>query len=135
MNRIPTIFRRCFLHLFNTKKDLDSTLLDICVDIAINHKINTIVFSTGFTEIEFARMFINYYGEKNINKVTGAPLFFKKISSESFDEISDIIRSCTATGCKLAILVGDCVQSIDRYNELAEELNISMLAMDINHNI
>ena len=135
MNMIPSIFRRCYLHLFDTKKELDSTLLDICVDIAVNHKINTTVFSTEFTGEEFANLFIDYYGEKNINKVTEAPLSFTNIKSESFDEISGIIRSCVAIGCKLVILVGDYVRIIDRYNELAEELNISMLAMDINHNI
>lgn len=134
MAQIPHLTGRCHLHIFDTKEDLDCTLRDICIDVAVNGKISTAVFATDYSDIEFGRLFIDYFGENNIQKVTAAPLAFKNVETESFEGISDSIRSCAANGCKLVILEGGCVKGVDRYDSLAEELSIAMLAIDINHN-
>lgn len=134
MNRIPHLFRRCYLHIFDTKEELDHTLIDICKDIAVDGKICTIVFASEFSDIDFIDMFLDHVEGMNLEQLAKASLGFANVNSWTFEQISDNIKACAASGCKMVILVGDCVRSVNRYDALAEELGISMLAMDINHN-
>lgn len=128
MNNI--IRGHCMLELYDDNIALESSLTDVCIDSAIKEGLFTTVFSSEHTEIEFGRLFIEKFGDEGITKVTSSHLCFKNVNHQPLERIYPDIRACAAAGCKLVILVGDCVRNIPDYDNLAEDLSIALLAMD-----
>lgn len=142
MNRIPTLFQKCYLHIFETEEECNKTVMGICSDLAVNSKIPVAYFTSRHTEVEFCKLLLDHCGYDSVDKLSKSPISIvgnvkTKSIETSLDILIDILSTIRqlvrAKGCKLIILDG-FVHITDPFAALAEELNISMLAVDIKNN-
>lgn len=123
----------CLIRVYENKGDLEYALTCFSTDSAVKERISTTVFSSEHTDLEFTRTIIENFGD--VRMVSSSRLSFKNVKHLSFEEICSDIRACAGAGCKLVILIGECVRNIPGYDALAEELGISMLALAIKQHI
>lgn len=137
-----SIYRDCPLHTFETEEECDRTMMDICSFIAIDAGIPMAYFTSRHTDVQFCKLLLDYSESENIVKLSKAPISIvgnvkTKSIETSLDILMDILNTIRqlvrAKGCKLIILDG-FVHITDPFAALAEELNISMLAVDIKNN-
>lgn len=129
-----TVYRTCLRYEFDSVEELDKAVLGICKDLAINNNIRVSILTVKQTYEGFCKMLADYLSDESSDKVENAPIYMGwAFKSQSFDEISDGIRQNVAKGAKLVIL-DRCVDDVSRYAELAAELNVSMIALDIKNN-
>lgn len=137
-----SIYRDCPLHTFETEEECDRTMMDICSYIAIDAGTPIAYFTSRHTEVEFCKLLLDYCGYDSVDKLSKSPISIvgnvkTKSIETSLDILIDILSTIRqlvrAKGCKLIILDG-FVHITDPFAALAEELNISMLAVDIKNN-
>lgn len=132
--KIKTCYRTCPRYEFDSVKELDDSILGLCKDLTVNGNVMVSILTAKHTYEGFCKMLADYLSDESSDKVENAPIYMGwAFKSQSFEEISDGIRRNVAKGAKLVIL-DRCVDDVSRYAELAAELNVSMIALDIKNN-
>lgn len=128
---IKSAYRACLKKEFNSWKELDAAILEICNDIAVDENIRVSILTARHTYAGFCDMLTDYFGDDSQDKLENAYIGIGwAFKSQSYDYISDGIRQNVANGARFVIL-DRCVDDVSRYAELAAELDISMIAMDV----
>lgn len=126
----------------DSKQDCDDAMFGICMDLAMRKvdgvdRIPVAVFSARHSETGFAQALTSYCLSNGVNEkdIESAPLFFTNaFKSQWFPQFDRKIRAFVKEkGVKLVILDG-CIKETEEFNELAAELPIGILALDIRNN-
>lgn len=133
-HQIKTTYRTCPRHEFDSVAELDKFILDICNDLAVKSHIRVSIMTAKHTRTGLAKVLVEHFGEGHIEEIENAPIYMGwAFKSQPFEEISKGIKENVAKGAKLIIL-DRCADDVTRYAELAAELNVSMIALDIKNN-
>lgn len=139
---IKRLWGTCQMSLMDSKEDCDDAMFGICSDLAIKqvegvNRIPVAVFSARHSENGFAKAFTSYCQEHGIDEsdIESAPLYITNaFKSQWFPQFDRKIRAFVKEkGVKLVILDG-CINETEEFNELAAELPIGILALDIRNN-
>ena len=133
-HQINKTYRTCPRHEFDSVAELDKFILEICNDLAVKSHVRVSIMTSKHTRTGLANVLVGYFGEYHIEDIENAPIYMGwAFKSQLFEEISEGIRENVAKGAKLIIL-DRCADDVTRYAELAAELNVSMIALDIMNN-
>ena len=136
---IKRLWGTCQMSLMDSKEDCDDALFGICSDLTIKqvegvNRIPVAVFSARHSRNGFEKALTSYCQKHGIDDsdIESAPLYVTNaFKSQWFPQFDRTIRGLVKDhGVKLVIL-DCCVKNTGEFSELAAELGISMLALDI----
>lgn len=132
----------CRMSVRDSKEDCDDVLFGICMDLAAKktdgvNRIPVAVLSARHSGTGFAQAFTSYCLKHGIDEVDikSAPLYATNaFKSQWFPQFERKIRAFVKEkGVKMVIL-DCCITETEEFSELAAELYIGILALDIRNN-